>query len=85
MFSIDGFPPSHSPKVNFSLKTYQRNPGSCKMCFVDMSLDDIRAYEKKMHTETNKKVGIESVPSQSPDPSTPSNTPASNTPEEKDK
>ena len=50
-----------------------------------MDLEDIRNYEKKMHTETNKKVGMEYVPPQSPDPSTPSNTPTSNTPEEKDK
>ena len=72
-------------KSELLIKNLIREILNPKIYFVDMSLDDIRAYEKKMHTETNKKVGIESVPPQSPDPSTPSNTPASNTPEEKDK
>ena len=50
-----------------------------------MTMEDIRAYESKMHTETNKKVGVD-VP-ESPvsiPPSTPTNTPVESTPEEKE-
>lgn len=50
-----------------------------------MTMDDIRDYEKKMHIETNKKVVADTVPPPlSPDPSTPTNTPISGTPEEKE-
>ena len=48
-------------------------------------MEDIRKYETDMHHETNKKVGV-TVPESpgSVSPSTPTNTPTGNTPEDKE-